>query len=166
MSTTDLYLPGWRTDIHSYAEAIPLLYSGNTFVISLPSNLCNFARSLPDVHLNRITSLVLHARAREWVIWHLTDSIPLRLRNLKNCHIIVLDEFCGHITHDSNDFEFLQKQARSFLENYPAKDIFTIDLWSAAEGHLDDVGRRRGWVLTRRWAMKDETTGRNTEYLA
>ncbi|KAL1613141.1 hypothetical protein SLS60_001373 [Paraconiothyrium brasiliense] len=146
-----------------YAEAIPLLYSGNTFVISLGGNLYNFARSLPNIHLNRITSLVLYTPEPGWPV---IDNIPLKLRNLKSCHIIVLDKFSGHSTHNSDEFEFIQKEARSSLKGHSAKDIFVIDIWSAVEAYLDDDGRRRGWVLTRRRDLRVESTGKHAEYLA
>ncbi|KAK7179286.1 uncharacterized protein CC84DRAFT_1161305 [Paraphaeosphaeria sporulosa] len=89
---TKSLLPLLLTCRRVYAEAIPLLYSGNTFVTCVGHNLHYFPRSIPEVHRDRITSLVIYSPIGSGISWESTERTLLSFKNLKSCRIVIVEE--------------------------------------------------------------------------
>jgi hypothetical protein len=150
--------------VHSYDEAISVLYSGNTFVATEGFDVHNFVRSLPEAHAKRIKSLIIFIPNGVGFIWDTgTDQVLLGLENLRSCRIVIVKDhlFRWQPHASSPERDQYQNMVEHFVQTFPNKDAFAIDVWTArAYYKFGEDLRAREYVHAWEWALCDDSLGR------
>lgn len=141
-----------------YAEAIGLVYTGNTFELKVGYDIVNFARSIPDRHLQNIRSLTLHI-ARLYLCdsqdWKDTLEVLKKMPGLTSCRVVIREFYNLDLTAENMlqcSLASVQKVVDS-LRCMPARDAFTVLL--AGYVRPSDGRGRMSFRIFGRWKLKD-----------